>query len=201
MQVRQCSSGRDRQPVRPLWAQAPFPSRGDGAVRPAGRVRAQRGRRRETPRRQAHVAARVVSGKTRRRSCPFGAPRTRRGEGRRRGGTGGSSRCLGRSFGVCRTFAQRRTTARSARGFSRLSRDEGGGLGAQGGRRPASLRLPSAARLGLGGRPQARGPPPDPCSSRAWTPAGRVKQVQDTQCGGKTRPDGDTGTLCVHRPP
>lgn len=186
---------------RPLWAQAPFPSRGDGAVWPAGRTRAQRG---DAGRR---LGARLTSapescpGRRGDRSCPFGAPRTRRGEGRRRGGTGGSSRCLGRSFEVCRTFAQRRTTARSARGFSRLSREDGGGLGAQGGRRPASLRLPPAARLGLGGPPPSPGTPPDPCSSRAWTPAGRVKQVQDTQSGGKTRPDGDTGTLCVHRPP
>lgn len=194
---------------RPLWAQAPFPSRGDGAVRPAGCTRAQRG---DAGRR---LGARLTSapescpGRRGGRSCPFGAPKTRQGSA----GAGGEGQRT-KMRGDGRLLALPRTELRSlphvctkendgterTRVFStRVRTAADSGLRAGGGRRPCV----SPPRLGwdLGGRPQARGPLPDPCSSRAWTPAGRVKQVQDTQCGGKTRPDGDTGTLCVHRPP
>lgn len=160
------------------------------------------GRRRETPRRQAHVRARVVSGKTRRSKLPFWSAEDAAGRRTKMRGDG-------RLLALPRTEAsksaarlhkgERRHGAHAGFLDSRVTRAADSGLRAGGGRRPCV----SPPRLGwdLGGRLQARGPPPDPCSSRAWTPAGRVKQVQDTQCGGKTRPDGDTGTLCVHRPP
>lgn len=185
---------------------------------PAGSVKAQRGKRPETrrapgphPRSTCRVWERHGD-----QSRLLGARRAQLGAGRRAGAwlcrhgrrgakgedhseTSCSLYCK-MNFKVRHTSARKRKRARRYTSvFSTLAVR---GWQTQGGRRPVSLRLPSCGSAGSwGAASKPGGRPPDPSSSQARTPAGGVQQVQDTQTGGKTRPDGDVGPLCVHRWP